>query len=114
MDKYVEAENRLAELLGWKLKRVGDVPTGWIDQDGRYKADRPAWCFHWSACGPLMVGHGCYTYEDRIVPDEILCSWQGNKQPVFTKIADHPDRDTAIRYAIVQAVISKLSTQTEE
>jgi hypothetical protein len=110
MDKYVEAEKRLAELLGWKLKRVGDVPTGWIDPDGRYKADRPAWCFHWSACGPLMVEHQCCL--ERYVRS-VSARCRGYPKAINSQFLSHPDRDTAVRYVIVQAVIAKLSTQQE-
>jgi hypothetical protein len=89
MDKYEQAENRLAELM--------EVPK-W----GMW----PQWCRSDAAAFSLMVEHGCYPTEDHEY-DGIEVFFNQNSF-VLAKFADHPDKKTAVRYAIVQSVIAKL------
>lgn len=119
MDKYLEAEKRLAELLGWKCVQLGgsldglSMPENWlhgiwpIDGEGGLV---PQWCRDWSACGPLMVEHGVWPF---IQPDGYVDTFISGMEPdpdIDTPLSDHPDRETAVRYAIVQAVIAKLES----
>lgn len=119
MDKYLALEKQLAELLGWKLKLVGDVPTGWLDPAGNYHPVIPNWCRYWSACGPLMVEHDIEiqyasnsndmyaTHDVKAVRN--IGAMGGIYLAFHAKYADHPDKDTAVRFAVVQAVIDKLT-----
>lgn len=117
MDKYLEAEKRLAELLGWKKEYRGEYQFQVkmaIDLKGSEHADYPQWCRDWTACGPLMVEynlspefdnkHGCVSieYHERAYND-----YHGYYR-VHEHYANHPTKDTAVRYAIVHAVIAKL------
>jgi hypothetical protein len=109
MDRYLEAEKRLAGLLGWKP--VAGT-QGWHDPKGDYRLMLPQWCRDWGDCGPLMVLHGCYPEFDESRNVAIAYYLNGNKCLLIDAF-DYPDRDTAVRFAIVQAVIAKLSTQQE-
>lgn len=119
MDKYLEAEKRLAELLGWRYKapkRIG-VFSGWLDPNDAAHSHPPQWCRDWTACGPLIVEynlspefdnkHGCVSieYHERAYND-----YHGYYR-VHEHYANHPTKDTAVRYAIVQAVIAKLEQE---
>jgi hypothetical protein len=111
-DPYVEMEKRLAELLGWTniqdcgwglYGRPKDAGLLHLPEDER--CTLPRWCHDWSACGPLMVDHGTFPEVDGDI------CWIGNGDDYWMQsepISDHPDRDTAVRFAIVQAVIAKL------
>lgn len=106
MDKYDEAENRLAELL-W--------PEAYI-AIAHQNAREHRWCRNWETCGPLLASHIDYlalpTLTGGIIA-EILGEDAADHTACLVDTKDHPDRDTAVRYAIVQAVIAKLSTQQE-
>lgn len=119
MDKYLEVEHRLAELLGWKIKRVGDVATGWYDPAGNYRVMLPQWCRDWSACGPLMVEHDCYPrlnnrgkpepYVEYVHVLENMPMERGGISSIAEDfVSNHADRDACVRYVIVMAVIAKL------
>lgn len=88
MDKYDEAELRLFFLL---KKRDGDTAPG--------THNVPRWCRDDAAAFRLMVEHGLYPTN----PESTAMYVYIAVQP-----ADHPDKETAVRYAIVQAVIKKL------
>lgn len=126
MDKYLEAEKRLAELLGhknlWPFEmRISrgmteEAFTCWMaDGNGDKISGKnlPRWCRDWSACGPLIATYQvevewpdeCYTRQPTLVRALID---DGKYHEDLATISDHPDRDTAVRYCIVQAVIAKL------
>jgi hypothetical protein len=105
MDKYIEAEKRLAELLGWKgIIQLGECLFGSDNETppNPYKSQAvPQWCRDNSAVFELMVEHGCWPHETggRI----LVGGWDG-----YVIISDHPDKKTAVRMALVQALISRL------
>lgn len=116
MDKYLEAEKRLAELIGWSQVefdtfRAGAL-TGMLPDKSSFGEIVPQWTRDWNACGPLMVEHGLYpeVYTDAglefVWIKRSFCK-------VNVPVSEHPDKDTAVRYAIVQAVIAKLEWQRE-
>jgi hypothetical protein len=121
MDKYIEAEKELAELLGHKNirpfpmrvskgRKEEEITFLMADGGGDKLSGKnlPRWCRDWSACGPLMVKHGISVEP----PTDDYQGWTylpGLSWKI--KANDHPDRDTAVRYAIVQTVIKKLTTQ---
>lgn len=107
MDKYLEAEKRLAELLGWVYvppQALEDYV--WLHQPSNEWVDPPPWCRDDAAAFKLMVEHGA---QPSFYDDETMVDFRSAKSPVRHEArADHPDRETAVRYAIVQAVIAKL------
>lgn len=103
MDIYIAAEHRLATLLGWVRQPEGH----WHSKTAPISWYVPQWARDWSACGQLMVAHGCYPKEiwlSSVI--EIRCP--GWPEGFRVRVKDHPTKDAAIRYAIVMAVIDKL------
>lgn len=102
MDKYDLANEKLADLLHVE----GDLSPGTLMSVGM------AWCHDDAAAFRLMVEHDCYPYDTYIVTHRgtlpaIAITDVWNSVP-WVAIKDHPDKATAVRYAIVQAVIAKL------
>jgi hypothetical protein len=110
MDKCVEAERKLGELLGY----TDITPTsfnphymvGWLNDE---RGPLPQWC---RADGPafvLMVEHDLQV--DLSDPSGVLVCWPHYEQGIFCPYGEHTDKATAVRYAIVQSVIGKLAIQ---
>lgn len=106
MNKYFEAEKRLAELLKFgPLAQHGDR-LFWR------AGEVPRWTRDNAAAFALMVGHEVLTtYEAKRVN-----AWRNNKPGLIISVDydRHPDRETAVRYAIVMAVIAKLEAQRDQ
>ncbi len=96
MDKYIQAENRLAELL-------------WPDAYqavAHLNAEERRWTRDNSAAFALMVEHQILVYPTELeveidrkpIGHDSFCVWY----------SDHPDKETAVRYAIVKACIDNL------
>jgi hypothetical protein len=104
MDKYVDAEMRLARLLGLFVSLTPEQ-----FQYAMKYGIIPSWCRDWRLAGPLIGDHGITinTEDDATV----LVYWPNGVQGLGFDYCDHPDRDTAVRFAVVQAVIAKLSTK---
>ena len=109
MNKYTEANKRLALALGWtEIVEVGGALLG-TPPDGapksRGQAMVPDWCGDWRECGPLMAAHSMDIFHGwgsvAAVPDN-----EKNKSRVAVDCDD--DRDLATRYAIVQVAASEL------
>lgn len=106
MDKYVEAEKRLAELLGWthhaEENRVG---PRWRSPSADWLTRRPRWTRDNATAFALMVEHGI-----RVSPasDFVTAKHDIDGDFLVVEYSDHPDRETAVRYAVVQAVIARL------
>jgi hypothetical protein len=109
MDKYLEAEKRLAELLGYEIKYPLGHDFGPVfHKDGKVSG-HPKWCRDWNACGPLMVEHEITPH-----PKTTGCLARSGYAPdVLVLYSDHPDEDAAVRFAIVHAVIAKLEAEHE-
>lgn len=107
MGKYLEAEKILASLLGWTFIPDRFDTEREINADGEWQA-HPRWTRNSAAAYALMVEHGCYPWESTQEPMEGWICVGGNG---YAKIGDHPDKDTAVRYAIVKAVIAKLEAE---
>lgn len=116
MSKYIEAEKRLAELLGAKDITVTNgtlfvqVPDEFEEGEMR-SAWLPHWCRDDAAAFRMMVEYSCYVAENGtgsvLVPGP---KWSGCI--ASTVISGHPDKVTAIRYVIVMAVIAKLESES--
>ncbi len=110
-DRYIEAERRLAELL-YPEMTVVDAPFDRLMVTAGNAQEPPAllpqWTRCWTACGPLLTAHGMHvmSYDDYVVCDCV--SGPGDEVEVIADYIDHGSRETAIRYAIVLAVIAKL------
>jgi hypothetical protein len=118
MDKYLEAEKRLAELQGitdLELVRGSEIDMCcagsmlWKGKRGGLGVIFAPYARDWAACGPLMVEHGCWPRETFI--GEVSVPWGIDLESVDEAFIDHPDKDMAARYAIVLAVIAKLERQ---
>lgn len=113
MDKYILAEKELAELLGYSRLTY---PHFSIDQCwagfpyGKYKDEEyiPRWARDDAEAFRLTVEHN-------VCPQEFKgCIWIGNGDDTCFQcepLENHPDKLTAVRYAIVQAVIAKLKAE---
>lgn len=115
MDKYVEAEKKLAGLLGWTYKqprRIG-VSYGWFRPDGVMHISPPEWCRYNAAAFALMVEHGVRptVLGDSHVFADIIDDRGKILANVMTTLDQHPSKEAAVRYAIVMAVIAKLEAQ---
>jgi hypothetical protein len=113
MDKYIEAEKRLAELKGFfdieesKLYGYQQIFMGRWGTEEKHKQHIPRWTRDDAAAFRLSVEHEVnITYYK----DEVMVDLRGSCSSDFAHElwADHPDKATAVRYAIVQAVIAKL------
>lgn len=112
MNIYIEAEKRLAELKGFtKLVEryyVGRIRLIGYDQQGEF-IPVPMWTRDWAACGPLMVEHDVWP---EYLPYTKTIKVQGEGITWYQAyVPDHPDKDAAVCYASVMAVIAKLEAQ---
>lgn len=135
MNKYLEAEKRLAELLGvvvyFDALKDEEYPNGvwaagipeadtyygetqeqamlnWLENTARWTRDN-------AAAFALMVEHGCWPYINDILTDRVHVSVPSVRDdgPVCSELVrDHPDKETAVRFAIVMAVIAKLESKS--
>lgn len=119
MDKYLEAEKRLASLLGYTDINVVGISifgfhkerTAGLHWPSTERFYIPHWCRDNAAAFVLMVQHECYPTEDKhhdgvsVADDD---TW-GN----FQFWQEHPDKETAVRFAIVQSVIAKLEANRD-
>jgi hypothetical protein len=95
----VARERQLAHLLGHKVEEFyEDAGTLW---DGALAM--PKWTRDWGACGPLI---GVYQIDVRFDREEgaeqAHCIHAG---AVSVQVSDHPDRQHALMYAVVKAVV---------
>lgn len=100
MNKYLEAEKKLAELLGLAWTNHGAFPE-----------------LHWTrdnaAAFNLMIEHGldvdCASGDNVYVAYSLKKGYTYEPVPAASEeYANHPDHDAAVRYAIVMTVIAKL------
>jgi hypothetical protein len=112
----IAAERELAELLGWtnvKYNLETTSPTGFGKPPNElWNCALPKWTRDWSACGPLI---GEYGLQVEAADDDYIVVKYAPRNCAFLRfpINDHPTKDDAIRYAIVQAVIAKLKAEKE-
>lgn len=118
MDKYLQAEKKLAELLGYCYVRenahhrlIGH-PIGVDSSEPHFI---PRWSRDWSACGPLIADHlvniGFFTKRGKCTRAFAETSIGG---VAWQDVADHPDKSTAVMFAVVQAVIANLTASRDK
>lgn len=113
MDKYLEAEKELAEAQGWKDLREVPMysPCKWLEgtrPDGTKGYPFPDYGRDDALAFRLMVDHGAEPYL--MGEHSVRVAIFGSHVISVEDYADHPDKATAVRYAIVMAVIAKLKS----
>lgn len=115
MDKYIEAEKKLAELLGWAKVEYLEEHRFMRGRPPNVIEHRPVprWTNDWASCGPLLGKYELYVmaFPPRIeVGDYVDMGDDGGGfcSLHYEPVADHPNIDIATMFAIVQAVIHKL------
>lgn len=108
--RYHYANAELALALGWtNIIELGGSLLGRPAAgapDSRDQAKVPDWCGDWSASGELLAQHPVSV----IHWEEHAVSATGDPHGRHVAaVADHRDRATAIRYAIVRAVTKHLA-----
>lgn len=95
----VAKERHLAQLLGHQVEEFYEsAGTLWENTK-----PMPQWTRDWAACGPLMTKYGiALSYGKEPGQDQIGFVTAG---PVVVHFSDHPNRDRAVMYAVVKAVI---------
>jgi hypothetical protein len=98
----VARERQLAHLLGHKVEEFyEDAGTLW---DGTVAM--PKWTRNWAACGPLIAEYEIELRFDRAAGEaHAHCVHAG---AVTVAVSDHPDRQHALMYAVVKAVVHML------
>ena len=113
MDKYVAIECRLAEALGYKnicVKMSAGVQTISTIVDGKF-VELPKWARDNAAAFELMVEHevALEYYGDQVCA--VLVDMQSIHGICICKYENYPDKQAAIRFAIISAVIDKLEAK---
>ncbi len=110
---YLAANRQLAELFGWtKIIDAGGALLGtptWVCDNSRSQVQIPDWCGQWPACGPLLAQLELWPTPNNGVCGVLAAHPIGGAH-AFEWYRDHASPDAAVRYAIVQAAIGKLST----
>lgn len=107
---YMNAAMRLAELLGYtEITPEGQpcwrIYEGLLARDSDGDMSRiPDWVHDNGDAFALMVEHSLYPTSHKL-SDSILVGER------LEYVADHQNKETAVRYAIVMAVIAKLEAK---
>ncbi|HEY8608599.1 MAG TPA: aminoacyl-tRNA synthetase [Noviherbaspirillum sp.] len=98
----VAKERRLAQLLGHEVEEYADsAGTLWEN-----RTPMPRWTRDWHACGALLAEYRlsiAFTCPPGEAEGEAIAAG-----PVLVRVADHPDRERALMFAIVKAVVHLL------
>jgi hypothetical protein len=103
----VARERQLAHLLGHKVEEFyEDAGTLW---DGTVAM--PKWTREMAACAPLIAEHCIDVRFDRDAAGHAHCIHAG---AVSVLVSDHPDRQHALMYAVVKAVVHLLEHRKQK
>lgn len=98
----VARERHLAQLLGMEVEEFYEsAGTLWVNNQ-----PLPQWTRDWSACGPLLVKYGITLAYAADAHGEGVAA--GPAVLPLVHFADHPNRDRAVMFAVVKAVIHRL------
>jgi hypothetical protein len=111
-NELMDLEKKVGEALGYSDFRSHPFSdTEWSvfspsNSDKCVRDTLPMFTRSWDACGPLMVEYGCYPQDNGTgsVYFPVLLKLFGSRSPCEL-IAHYPDKDTAVRAAICQAVL---------
>lgn len=117
MNKYTEANKRLALAFGWAdIVEVGGALLG-TPPDGalgsRGQAMVPDWCGDWRECGPLVPMYCC----GLIISAKTSAAASGDSArntKWSERHVDHASKEAAIMYSIVCASIESLRVEKYE
>jgi hypothetical protein len=106
---YLEAERQLAELLGWKDIRLNKLENGWEGYliSNQIISQVPTWTKDDSAAFSLMLRHRV-SLE---ITEHIVFASTTDQEKVIINYSIHSDEATAVRYAIISAVIRKIESK---
>jgi hypothetical protein len=98
----VAKERRLAQLLGHEVEEYADsAGTLWEN-----RRQMPKWTRDWQACGALLAEYElavCFKHApDAAGVADVMVG------PVLVHVADHPDKERALMFAVVKAVVHLL------
>ena len=95
----VAKERHLAQLLGHEVEEFYEsAGTLWINTD-----PVPQWTRDWHACGALMTEYGVSLSFGKEEGEAEFSSVTAG--PIVVHFADHPNKERAVMYAVVKAVI---------
>jgi len=97
----VAQERHLAQLLGHEVEEYYES-AGVLWENTK---PLPQWTRDWSACGPLLAEYEISVRFDEDVEHGTTCIHAG---AIAVRMSDHPNRDRAVMYAIVKAVIHRI------
>ena len=104
----IAKERHLAQLLGHHVEEFYEsAGTLWSNA-----VALPQWTRDWNACAALMVEHDLslvYLKEPGHAHSSSVIIG-----PVEVMFADHPDKEQAVRYAVVKAVACKLEHKHQQ
>lgn len=105
----IEAEKALCELKGWDVI-VESNGSIWHAADKYFCGEIPMWARIDADCFSLMAEYDCHPMA--ISDEEVTAGWRDvNDSPIVAvtcKLENFPNKNSAIRFAIVLAVIEKL------
>ncbi|MES2535403.1 MAG: aminoacyl-tRNA synthetase [Pseudomonadota bacterium] len=99
----VAKERHLAQLLGHHNVEEFYESAGTLWEDSK---ELPKWTRDWNACGHLMTTYDIALDFHKQAGDERSSAVHAGASVVL--FSDHPNRDQAVRYAVVKAVIALL------
>jgi hypothetical protein len=116
MTIYLQAERRLAELRGWtNLVDAGNALIGTPPHGGvRGQAAVPCWTREWTACAPLIVELSIFPIDGTDHSTAYIWVFQNLRCLAQVKAAEHPDKEAAVRFAIVSAAIAALKMERQK
>jgi hypothetical protein len=104
---YLQAEKMLAELLGWKDIIANKDENGWIGYLDGKETNVPSWSTNDTSTIGLML---CYKLHIEVTDHFVFVS-SNEQRKISINFSVHPDKETAMRYAIMLGVIKKLDNQ---
>lgn len=113
--RCIDANRELAEALGWTYHPVDDIQPctrEWQDAQGNWKAN-PRWTQDSSESFQLMLDHECFPVRAPDANMVAVATGLETMRYAIEKLEGHPDKASALRFAIVAAVLSKLRFDLE-
>lgn len=104
----VAQERHLAQLLGHEVEEYYES-AGVLWENTH---PMPQWTRDWGACGPLMTAYEIPLHYDPDPEDGHGSAVIAG--PVVVRLADHPNKDRAVMFAVVKAVIHCLEHRKDK
>lgn len=107
--------NELAMALGWSLKPIHELDPDtllWQAPDGTWKR-KTHWTLDSAHAFHLMLQFECYPVRSPDASMVAVATGLDTYRYVIEKVKDYPDSESALRFAIVNAVLHKLRFDAE-